>query len=478
MRQATPPARTVRSLLRSMTVMACAALVATGAILSLTPPASAQQPRQGAAAAELKKVDRVVFRNGRVVEGEILEETDTTIQMRIVVAGISTVTTYAKSDLLEIQRGAAEGSAPAQTAPTPAQPQRDRSRDRATGREVREDAPRVAHFKIEGEFGRDISQTPLLTAFERARSQSPDVIIIEMDSESRGGFDGLFVANIERMTPAIERAIADGQRVVFWVNKALGGAAFLPFVSPEIYFMTEGRLGGIGTLQNFDMGNKRVNEKQISLRLGHAEGLAITGGYAPELIRAMARQDYWLAFRIRGGEIEYMQREPTEAELTEGWIVLSDDGKGNNKDKMEDVVRGRGNDVLNLNAERALQLNVSKGTADTLDDLVFQLGYGRDYQKLEVESQKILEDWATRVDRAEESLQRTSRDIAALAERGGNNRDPRRAIGEEIRLLQQARSLLGQFEEIFDSDGSQRSQIDVRIAELRLQLQRLNSTNR
>lgn len=475
MRSMTQPILTVRSLFRSMTAIAAASLVAVGAMSATAPQASAQQPARGAKAEAARVVDRIVFRNGRTVEGEILEETDTTIQMRIVVAGISTVTTYAKSELLEIQRGAAEQEAPPAPAAAPGSTrQSDRARDRDARRDVAEDAPRVAHFKVEGQFGRDVSQTPLLQAFERARSVSPDVIIIEMDSESRGGFDGLFVANIERMTPAIEQAIANGQRVVFWIKKAQGGAAFLPFVSPEIYFQNDGRLGGIGTLQSFDMGNKRVNEKQISLRLGHAEGLAITGGYAPELIRAMARQDYWLAFRIRGGEIEYMQRQPTDAELSEGWIVLSDDGQGSNKDKMEDIVRGRGNDVLNLNAERALQLNVSKGTANTLEDLAFQLGYGRDFQKVEIDSQRILTDWATRVDRAEETIQRTLKDLEAHTQRGGNTRDPRRAIGEEIRLLQQLRSTLGQFEEIFDPDGSQRAQIDVRIAELRLQLQRMN----
>ncbi|MFX8523840.1 hypothetical protein ABTM10_20375, partial [Acinetobacter baumannii] len=76
-----------------------------------------------------------------------------------------------------------------------------------------------------------------------------------------------------------EETIRSGKRVVFWIKRAMVGAAFLPFVSKEIYFLPEGRMGGIGTLQDFDLGDKRVNEKQISLRLGHAEGIAIQGGY-------------------------------------------------------------------------------------------------------------------------------------------------------------------------------------------------------
>jgi hypothetical protein len=414
-----------------------------------------------------------VFRNGRIIEGQILEETVDTIRMRIVVAGISTVTTYSKADILNIEKDLTVEGAEVPAAPG-GRPGSGKAKSGADTTEVREGAPRIYHFKLEGNFGRDITGTPLTKAFEAAVSAAPDVIIIEMDASSRGGFDGLFAARIEEMTPMIERAMASGQRIVFWIDQATGGAAFLPFVSPEIYFQKDGRLGGIGSLQDFDMGNERVNEKQISLRLGHAEGLAITGGYAPELIRAMARQDYWLAYRIRGGQIEFMQREPTTQDKSDGWNLLTDNGEGNNKDKMEDVVRGRGNDVLNLDADTAVQLQVSDGTADTLDDLVFLLGYGREYTTLGEDSEKVMTDWADRVERAEESLQRLLKDIEA-GEQGGRGSvdEARRAIGEQIRRYQQVISILGQYSEVFDPSGGQRSRAELRIAELRLSLQKL-----
>lgn len=434
--------------------------------------ALAQNAAMAASLSEDQTYDKVVFRNGRVVEGQILEETADTVRMRIVVAGISTVTSYSKADILSIEHDLTVEGAPA-TTPSEA-PGKGRASKGDEKREVREGAPRVYHFKLEGDFGKDITTTPLSKAFDQALSASPDVIVIEMDCQSIGGFDGLFAARIEEMTPQIERAIAGGQRVVFWIDRAMGGAAFLPFVSPEIYFQRDGRLGGIGTLQDFDIGNKRVNEKQISLRLGHAEGLAITGGYAPELIRAMARMEYWLSYRIRGGQIEFLQREPTQQDASEGWILLTDDGQGKNKDKMEDVVRERGNDVLNLDAETALQLQVSDGTAESLDDLVFLLGYGREYEKLGEDSTKALKDWSERVDRAEESIQRLVKDIEAAGSSGrARGDDARRAVNEQIRRYQQLISLLGQYSEVFDPDGGQRSVAEVRIAELRLALQRM-----
>lgn len=448
---------------------------AAGLFVSAVPaPAFAQDAAMAAALSDDNTYDKVVFRNGRELTGQILEETETTIRMRIVVAGISTVTTYQKADVLSIEHDIeSEGDAPATTTNKPGSSNKKSTEEK---REVREGAPRVYTFTLEGDFGRDITNTPFTKAFEQAVSASPDVIIIEMDATSRGGFDGLFAARIEEMTPQVERAMARGQRVVFWIDRAEGGAAFLPFVSPEIYFKSDGRLGGVGTLQDFDIGNARVNEKQISLRLGHAEGLAITGGYAPELIRAMARQDYWLAYRVRGGQIEFLQREPGETDASEGWILLTDDGEGKNKDEMKDVVRGRGNDVLNLDAETAVQLQVSDGTADTLDDLVFLLGYGREYAELGEESNDTLESWSDRIERAEDSLRRLSEDIqAAQGNAGRRGEDPRRAIGEQIRRYQQMRSILGQYEEVFDPSGGQRSQIDIAIAELRLALQSIRN---
>src|SRR6185295_3504780 len=99
-------------------------------------------------------------------------------------------------------------------------------------------------------------------------------------------------------------------------------------------------------------------EKQISLRLGHAEGFAVKGGYNPLLIRAMARREMWLFWRLEGGSPVYLDHE-LRPEDGDGWILLSDDGQGQNKDEFS----FEGNDVLNFNAKIAYDLKVSKGTA-------------------------------------------------------------------------------------------------------------------
>ncbi|MBL0921198.1 MAG: hypothetical protein IBJ10_03605 [Phycisphaerales bacterium] len=420
--------------------------------------------------------DVVTFRNGRVVEGEILETSDRTIKMRVVVAGIATVTTYDRSEILLIEEDKpVGGSAPVKTA---ASDKKSSASSSGTRTEAREDAARVYLLTLDGQFGWDISNGPLTQALKDATDSKPDVIVIKLDAtqDERFGFDGLFVA--ESMTPTIEQLLANGQRVVFWVERATVGAAFLPLSSPEIYFTPTGRMGGIGTLQDFNIGDKRVNEKQISLRLGHAEGIAIAGGYAPELVRAMGHMDTWLSVRIRGGKPEYMLRAPTPEEVADGWILLTDDGKGSNKDTMADAVRERGNDVLNLDADWAQRLLVSKGTAATIEDLMFLLGYGSNFTKVEGRGDKIMDDWSTRLGQARDNFRRLNERLGEIGAGTNNARDAKRDLGERMKTLREMRGLLSIYSEVLDPSGDRRSEIDIQIEQTRMQLQQINEQER
>lgn len=451
-------------------------VAATTCLALFAPVPGFADPAPSSDAAETRDV--VTFRNGRVVEGEILESTDRTIKMRVVVAGISTVTTYDRSEILLIEEDKPlAGAAPAKDPATRTSTASGDSKV-TKGATAQENAAKVYLLTLEGQFGLDVSEGPLEQALKDVENFSPDVVVIKMDTtqDERRGFDGLFVA--ERMTPAIERMMGSGQRVVFWVERAMVGAAFLPLISPEIYFTPDGRMGGIGTLQDFDIGDKRVNEKQISLRLGHAEGIAIAGGYAPELVRAMGHMDTWLSVRIRGGKPEYMLREPTEEEIADGWILLTDDGKGKNKDTMADAVRERGNDVLNLDADWAQRLLVSKGTAATLEDLMFLLGYGSNFTQVEGRGDKIMEDWSARVEAARDNLRRLNQRLEELGAGNSAGADAKKELGERMKTLREMRGLLSIYAEVFDPSGDQRAQIDVQIEQVRQALQRANEQAR
>ncbi|MGD9692668.1 MAG: hypothetical protein AB7G17_11675 [Phycisphaerales bacterium] len=445
------------------------------------------QDKPGAGEAE-KGLDRVTFKNGRVVEGRIVEQNDRELKMEVVFAGISAVTTYARSEILTIERGVVRdaGGEPAATTATPSEPAP--ASERTTESASSGGGARVYMVELKGVFGKDVTETPLQRALDDAQSMDPDVVVFKLDlkpaeeidfpgfavAERIRGFDGLFLA--ENMTPVFERAIREGRRIVFWVKRAEAGAAFLPLIGPEIYFSPDGRLGGIGTLQRFDMGDKRVNEKQISLRLGHAEGIAIQGGYAPELVRAMARSENWLAVRFEGGEPKYMMREPTKQEQDDGWIVLSDDGEGNNKDTMEMEVRRQGNDVLNLDAKWARDLRVSKGTAGTLEDLVFEMNLGSSHTVIEGKGQGILDDWSKRVNAAEEEIRRLFLRHRDLQPQQGE--DQARYLGKKMQLLREISGILGVYAEVFDREGGQRAQLASQIEAYREEIRKLSQRDR
>ena len=441
--------------------LACAALIALiGVAAPGVTPLGPRVAHASAASDDATKRDRVTFQNGRVVEGEVLKETDTHITMRVFVGTLSTVTDYPKSDILLIERGAVEaGAAPAASAPASTRAPAGAPAAAAP----KDDAARVYLIELNGNFGSDVSQSPLQRSLDDAVASDPDVIILKMNTtqDERFGFQGIFRA--EDMTRLVEDYIRQGNRIVFWIQEATVGAAFLPFVSPEIYFTSEGRMGGIGTLQDFSVGAKMVDEKLISAFFGHAEGVALTGGYAPEIVRAMGRMDYWLAVRMRGGQPEFYlsTAKPSDQMLSEGWIILSDDGKGPNKDTLEDLVRGRGNDVLNLNADWALRLRVSQGTYDRIEDLVFGLGLGSDYTLIDGRGQRVMDDWRTRLRSAEDRARRLFRDIN---EQPGNTRE---SIQLRMRYLRELRGILSQFAEVLDPGGEQRSEIDTMIEDHR-----------
>jgi len=461
------------------------AAVATGLAAVAIPAALTTTLTAGVAMAddsqESEHLDRVTLRNGRVVEGRITKETDTQIEMVVIVSGIEAPTTYPKSDIVSIERAVVKPVA----APSRGSGATTTSRSRTgtnTDASVPEGSAVVYHLPLKGHlmgepFGgipylfeagrRDvISRTPLEEAIDDAMSYNPAVIVIEVSVDSPGGFDGLFVT--EGVAPIFEEAQRNGARIVFWVQRAVQGAAFLPMLSPEIYFKPDGVLGGIGDLGDADFGDEAVTEKQISLRLGHAEGIAIQNGYEPALVRAMAREQNWLAVRWKGGQPEYIEHEPRPVDGT-GWEILTDNGAGANADKSS----FEGNDVLNLDATLAEKLLFSKGTAGSMEDLVSMLDIGRDYTVIKGRGEREIDEWQDRVARAVDTLF----SLDALQDGASGKVANKEEAGRVIRELEQVRSILTVYEEVLDPTGVLRANIDIQIEDLRARM-RNNDNNR
>lgn len=421
------------------------------------------------------ELDKIVLRNGRVIEGEILSETATEVRLNVVVAGISAPATYKRSDILEIVR--AERLELVDEEATPAHEDLGGTTPVIS---ASKNAPSVYLIRLEGEFGRDISPTPVRDAVAAAQREQPDFLVVylnnrwgdhghELPDDYQTTFDWFSVA--ERLVPIFTREIELNWEkqpyLVFWVRNAMGGAAFLPFVADEIYFHPQGRMGGVGTLEQMfeGVGDEVVRQKQRSLRLAMAQGLAIAGGYDHRLVTAMARRSYVLSYDIAGNLYERMPERPGE-------FVLTDNGEGENRDTMRQLVTGEGNDVLTLRADSAQKLGVSKGTALDVDELLEHMGILRNHVLVDGRSDQILSNWSRNVAQAERQLPRLWEDFNGV-QGGGTVREQRQAIGTRIRYLQEMQNLYRRYGEAFNpfSEGVPNiTDLELRIEQLRMQL--------
>ncbi|MBY0261486.1 MAG: hypothetical protein K2Q20_04045, partial [Phycisphaerales bacterium] len=388
---------------KSLTNLALAAALGMG--LSMSPLALAQSGKPDAGKqgdqpkvdiAKAVKKDLVIFRSGRQVEGVILSETATELKFLVIVGTLKSEATYAKSDILEIKKDAfkPDGGDAKKDEKSPADKKAGDDQDEfkaepidpsalvdTAGKPIPAGNLKVYVVNFGGEFGRDLSRTPLKKVMDEAAVMKPDLLIVRFDHTfslngeerddwelGRGDYDQLEKAR-ELDTMLGDRLATDpafkNTKSVAWVKKAMGGAAFLPFTFQDIYFTSDGHHGGIGGLERMfaGMGDQVVREKQRSLRLGRAKGLAAKGKHDERIMAAMSDGRYILSYRMDGGKAELLMRMPESPDE----ILLKDDGAVNpdRADIMQDIIRLKGNDYLTLDSKTAFDIGFSRGTADS-----------------------------------------------------------------------------------------------------------------
>ncbi len=449
------------------TAMAAALLGAAIGLGLVNAPAWAPGPSEAVAADEGEALDRVILTSGRVVQGRILEETADSVRIMVMISGIEAPATYSKDEVLKIERGVIEVGDDAEAADDG--DEWDSPADRSSG-----EGPVVYHLDLDGMLISSgglgqfpsrpvIAPSTLEAALHDAASFDPEIVLIEYDATAPGGQAGVFIA--ETYGAVVEPFIQDGLRIIFWVENATGGASLLPFSSPEIYFQPGGVMGGLSAVGEITSGDEMVDKKLISATLGHAVGMAIKGGYPPEVMRAMCVESNWLAVRFDRGRPEFLEHEPRESD-GEGWIILTDDGEGKNAD---DETKLDQNDVLNLTADWAYRLGVSKGEFDRRDDLLWELGLDDDYRIEEGRGTSILQRDADRVERTLDTYLRLQEELADLG-RGGEAR--------QLNIMRQLKGLLASQSEVLDPSGAQRAQLDIQIQQLRDAIRQQNRRRR
>jgi hypothetical protein len=344
---------------------------------------------------------------------------------------------------------------------------------------------------LKGIFGQEISPTPIRDALRDAQRHEPDYLIVEVDAEwseaLRGGFEEQELPDdIHQFTLDVHEIAAifineiphrweKQPEIIFWVKQAMGGAAFLPLISPNVYFHSDARLGGVGILsQMFEgMGDEFVREKQRSLLLAEVEGMAINGGHDPRIVRAMTRTEYVLSVGIEGGRPVLYERMPRPGEE-----LLTHDGT--DERFADDIVaraRREGRDVLTLRAESARKVGVSRGTADTIDDVLFELGISRNHELVRGRADSIMQQWRDGLSGYWRTLRRLWEEYGQIQVQGDTARERNRERAQQISKLEQIKRHCNRYIEALDPrmqgfPGLQQVDIMIEIHKLEIRADR------
>ncbi len=346
----------------------------------------------------------------------------------------------------------------------------------ATAAENEIDSVKVYRINLTGWFGEDISQTPINLALKDAQKSGAELIVVYIDNDwslrrfgqldeikdDVGQFDQIQRAMdiVPEFNEKLRTWWPDHPKIVFWVKTAMGGSCFVPLTIPEIYMHSEGKLGGIGHMSKAfgQMGSERVREKQYSLRMAWAEGLGNLGGYDGRILRAMARDEYVLSYKMEGGKPVFLERMPQAPDE----VLLTDNGEEANEDNIEQLARGQGNDCLTLRPDVARELGVSKATVDSFEDLMHELGIARTFEFVESStaadvkakkadrgsgrSDQIMKQWREGIVSAKRNLQKLWREFNETPVDGDFD-ERRKGRSTKMRKIDEMRKLLKQYEE-------------------------------
>jgi len=367
--------------------------------------------------APLALADTVTLKDGTVHEGEITREGDGFVYIEVKVGDITNEILVLRDDIESIDR-----SDPAPEARAPARrPAGSKRQAPAPG----EGVERVAFISLEGQVG------PLFNA--NALSESVD-ILNELPEERRPTIVVLTVNSgggaLNELAPlheVINKEIKPYYRTVSWIESAISAAAMTSWVVPEIYLQTKGNIGACTAFSSPSGQNVQMDGRGLQNLLLYMEEVSREGGYDPYIMRAMqiSGPSYPTTLSAdvdeRGRVTWYIQEEP-DAEP-----------------KGEHLVSPH-NEILTFDSRGAEFFGLSRGTADTKEELMRQMGI-QEWVEVGHDAGEHMIDFRERVQDAQVRLGELQRQLnAALANAESGRSDCARWIGKARRIVGQIRS--------------------------------------
>jgi hypothetical protein len=310
--------------------------------------------------------DRVHLKDGRVLEGKILEEGEGYLVIEIAIGSIRRSEFVATANVQRIERDEdkpkAEPKSEPRTEPRdqqqPAkqppqgqpknQTQAAKTDNAAAGRPTRvavlNFGPPAYWRDGTGDMvGVQASHHAFETVVPMLEADNVDVVVIRINS------GGGLAMEVPKLQELFEEVYERKFRTVAWVEYAGSAAAMGPYTIDDFYFMPQGALGGCVMFSGPGIASTGAAYEGILHQMEIASAL---GNRDPLIMRAMQTLDTPLS----------ADRDPDTGKITwrrdyEGEIKVNPPGR-----------------VLTLNAQQAYETGFSKGTAATREELMEVMG--------------------------------------------------------------------------------------------------------
>lgn len=317
--------------------------------------------------------DKLHLKNGKVLDGTVVGEGKGWVQFKYSIANVEQTQIFTESDYSKVEKDSV-------TNPVPATGAAKTEGAKASSSERKPGVTRIAviNFGPPSEWsetcgdmvGVQISVEAYKKALDMLKKQNVDICVVRVNS---GGGYGLEVGKFHEL---FHNEFKKTFRTVAWMESAISAAAMSPWVINEFYFMDKGNIGACT-----GWSGRLVAVKGIALEemLVQMEKASVLGGRDPKIMRAMQIMEPLSVTKDKTtGEIKWFQN-------------LSGDK----------IINGE-NRILTMNSKDALEFGVSKGTANTKEELArAMLGPNAEFEFVGQDVSEYVDNYMKEQDRAE-----------------------------------------------------------------------------
>lgn len=312
----------------------------------------------GAVQSTVMAADRIVLKNGTIIEGKIIREVDGYVWLEQTIGGIKKpAQMYKPADITKIERDADTTAKPAEATDAAAAPADkapiENSDKAALPKGARPGVPRGVVITLGDKENGDMVGVFMVAkvlrdaipTLERELGKDKTGIVV-LRIHSGGGLG----SEVQKISDVIQEEYKPRFRTVGWIETAISAAAMSAHVLEEIYFTSQGNYGACtGFYGSLD---KPVEGMPLQLSLAQMERISARSNWNPLIMRAMQIQQPLSAKLNEQGRIEFF------GDLTSG-----------------DFVVNREKEILTFTAETAERVQFSRGRADSLEELAHKMGY-------------------------------------------------------------------------------------------------------